>query len=223
MKTISYTRDTHPANFKQCKTFGQLLAVIEKQGEADGLYISRIFLNEKLMDFDEENLLESMSVSQVKEIKVEMATIHELICKSMTSVIRSIQDTQTSAIKFAKEFRSTQSVDDEKVKFVLIKCRTIIESLEELFTSHMNGKFKIKHIPLWEQSETQLSNILQCILQGRKMSQADFLADLIEYDLVYALDQWEETIEKEIVDNQELNKIFSLKRGGVSSNNGVDA
>ena len=223
MKTMTFTRESHPAYFQKCKTFGQLLAVVEKQGETEDMFVSKVYLNDKLMDQDEENLLESMGISQVQTIKVEMCSISELLQKSVTNIIRSIQTTQNTAIEFAKEFRKMNSVDDEKIKFILIQCRTIIESLEEIFTAHNQGKFVIKHMSLWHQSEKELSNILQCILQGRKISKAEFLADLIEYDLVHALDQWEESLEKELIDNADINKNFSLKSSTMNSDNGVDA
>ncbi len=223
MKKLSVTRTSHPATFRKCKNLGQLIAVIEKQGEADGLYVVKIHLNGRSMDEDEESLLDSLSINEVKKIDFEMSSMNDIIRKSIADIMAAIQDTQMRAIGFAKQFRSDQAVDDEKVKFVLIQCRSVIESLEQIFTAHSKRRFVIKHLPLWYEAEKELTNILQCILQSRKMTDVDFLADLIEYDLVQALDQWEETLEKEVLENPSFSGIFNLKSHALNSDNGVDA
>lgn len=209
MKKLSVTRSSHPATFRQCKNLGQLVAVIEKQGEKEGLFVTKVYLNGKAMDEEEENLLESLSTNEVKSLEVDLATLVEIVKNSIADIIASIQTTQMKAIQFAKEFRENKSADDEKVKYLLIQCRSVIESLEQVFAAHKKKSFSIKHLSLWHESEKELTNIIQCVLQSRRLSDHDFIADLIEYDLVQALDQWEETLEKELLDNSMLTGAYS--------------
>lgn len=223
MKKVTVTRQSHPATYKKCKNLGQLIATIEKEGEKDRLYVVQVSLNGRKMDEEEEKLLDSLSIGDVDQLEVRFASMQEIVRNSITDIIASIQDTQLRAISFAKEFRIAQATDDEKVKFILIQCRSIIDSLEEIFKAHTSDHFKIKHHSLWLESEKELTNILQCILQSRKMSDAEFLSDLIEYDLVQALDSWEEVLEKELIDNPSFTGIFSLKTRGQQSDNGMDA
>ena len=223
MKKMSISRASHPATFRKCKNLGQLIASVEKQGEAEKLFVVKVFLNGKVMDEEEENLLDSLSVNEVQSLEFEMSSMQDIISKSITDIIASIQTIQLNAIKFAKEFRQNESVDDEKVKFVLIQCRSTIEALEQIFVAHNRKSFHIKHLSLWHESEKELTNILQCILQSRKMSDVNFLSDLVEYDLVQALDQWEEVLEKELIDNPSFTGIFKLKSRVQKSDNGVDA
>ena len=223
MKNLKVTRATHPVTFKKCKRLGELIAVIEKEGEAEDLFITKVYLNGKAMDEEEEKLLDSLSINEVESLAVDLSSITELARKTLTDIISAIQTTQATSIVFGKEFRASKNVDDEKVKFVLIQCREIIETLEQIFNAHKQEKFAVKHLSLWHEAEKELTNILQCILQTRKMSGHEMMADLIEYDLVQALDQWEEAIEKELLENSSLNGIFSLKKDGSNSDNGVDA
>lgn len=223
MGTKIISRKTHAATFKKCKTLGQLITAVEKEGEANNLYITKLSLNGRLMDQDEESLLDSMSVNQVDTLEVDFAGINQLIKSSFADIISAIQNVQLQAIEFAKTFRKDSSVDDEKVKYILIQCRSIIEGLEEIFKAHSHNKITIKHISLWFEAEKELTNILQGVLQARRLSGSDFIADLIEYDLVQALDQWEEVVEKELVDNPAFTGIFNLKTGRNGSDNGVDA
>lgn len=223
MKTLKVSRASHPATFKKCKNLGQLIAVIEKQGEKENLFVVKIRLNGQRMDSDEENLLDTLSISEIKSLEFDLETMKNIVRGSIADIVASIQDTQMRSISFAKSFRESASVDDEKVKFLLIQCRSIIESLEEIFVAHSKKNFNIKHLPLWYEAEKELTNILQCILQSRKMTDHDFMADLIEYDLVQALDQWEETLEKELLENPAFSGIFNLKSRGSNSDNGVDA
>ena len=174
------------------------------------------------MDSEEENLLDGLSINEVDELSIEFCTIDEIVRQSITDIIASIQNTQVLAIKFAKEFRVNEAIDDEKVKFILIQCRTVIESLEEVFKVNSQDQFLIKHLALWHQAEKELTNILQCILQSRKISKVEFLSDLIEYDLIQALDQWEEALEKELIDNPAFTGIFKLKSTSDNVDNGVD-
>lgn len=223
MKIMKANRQTHKATFAKCKTMGQLISIIEVEGERDNLFVTKILLNGKLMDHDEESLLEGLSINEIQEIEFHFSTVEEMVRQSIVDIISSIQTTQMTAIKFAGEFRKNQQIDDEKVKFILIQCRTIIESLEEVFLVHKQDRFLIKHSALWNQAEKELTNILQCILQGRRIGEADFISDLVEYDLIHALDQWEEALEKELIDNPAFTGIFNLNSSHLKRDNGVDA
>lgn len=223
MKTILVNRKTYPATFQKCRNFGQLISTIEAEGENEKLYIIKIYMNDRLMDQDEENLLDSLSINEIDSLRVEMGTISEIVSRSITNIIAAIQDIQTRAIRFSREFRQVNSVDDEKVKYLMIQCRGIIEALEEIFYSHTSGRFHIRHHSLWLESEKELTNILQVILQGRRYSEAAFLSDIIEYDLIHALDCWEEALEKELLENSLLSGTFRLNNTSEKSNNGVDA
>lgn len=223
MNKILVTRASHPATFKKCKNLGQLIAAIEKEGESQNQYVVKIYLNNKRMDEDEEKLLDSLSINEVDSLEIHLAKMNEIIRNSIIDIIAAIQQTQMQAIRFCKEFRESQKLDDEKVKYILIQCRGVINSLEEIFKTHISGQFQIKHHSLWLESEKELTNILQCILQSRRLSDVDFVSDLIEYDLVQALDSWEEVLEKELIDNPNFTGIFSLKNDRQNGDNGLDA
>ncbi len=223
MKNLKVSRSSHPMTFKKCKNLGELVAVVEKEGEADNLFITQVILNNKIMDEEEEKLLTSLSVNEIESMVFKMATISEIVRETLADTLYAIQSTQSKAIEFAKSFRQNFEVDDEKVKFTLIQCRQIINSLEEIFCAHQNETFLIKHHSLWNEAEKELTNILQCIFQTRKMPGFNMLCDLMEYDLVQALDQWEEVIEKELLENSSLNGIFSLKNQASQRDNEVDA
>lgn len=223
MKSLKISRSSHPITFKKCKNLGELIAVIEKEGEAEKLFITQVVLNNRPMDDEEEKLLSSLSINEVKTLNVTMATLGEIIKETLADTLYAIQSTQAKAIEFSKEFRKNFEIDDEKVKYILIQCRQVINSLEEIFAAHKNESFLLKHHSLWSQAEKELTNILQCIFQTRKMPGYEMVCDLMEYDLVHALDQWEEVIEKELLENSSLNGIFSLKNRSSESDNEVDA
>ncbi len=223
MKTQKVTRASHPMTFKKCKNLGELIAIIEKEGEAEKLFITQVVLNSRPMDDEEEKLLSGLSINEVEELVIKMSTLSEIIKDTLADSLYAIQGVQAKSIEFSKEFRKSHEVDDEKVKYVLIQCRQIINSLEEIFAAHKNGTFMLKHHSLWYEAEKELTNILQCIFQTRKMSGYEMICDLMEYDLVQALDQWEEVIEKELLENSSLNGIFSLKNTTAKSDNEVDA
>jgi uncharacterized protein YukE len=223
MRDLRVNRSTYPAYFKKCKNLGQLISLMEKEGENDKLFIITLHLNGKKMDQDEEKLLDNLGINEVDELRVRLGSMSEIVSQSLASIIASIQSIQMRAIQFAREFRQAGSVDQEKVKYLLINCRQMIDGLEEVFRSHASKKFTIKHHSLWLESEKELTNILHIILQGLNQSQATFMSDLLEYDLVHALDCWEETLEKELLENSLLKGNFSLNPMSDSSNNGVDA
>lgn len=223
MKSITVSRQTQPATFRTCKNLGELIAIVEKQGENEGYYVTQFYLNGSKMDSDEESLLDNLSISEVETLEVQMATIEEIIKSSIAEIITCIQSVQMLAIRLCGEMRAAGQLDDEKVKYILIQCRTVIDSLEEIFVAHNQERFHIKHHSLWHEAEKEMTNILQCILQSRRMSDTHFVCDLIEYDLVHALDQWEEVLEKELIENPNFSGIFSLKTSGQKSDNEVDA
>jgi dGTP triphosphohydrolase len=222
MKSLKVTRATHPATFKKCKNLGELIAIIEQEGELENLYITKVVLNGRLMDEEEEKLLDSLSINEVQEMLVQMASISEIVKETLADSLYAIQGAQSKAIEFAKSFRAQFEVDDEKIKYVLIQCRQIINSLEEVFSAHQNERLTLKHHSLWIEAEKELTNILQCIFQARQMPGYQLVCDLLEYDLVQALDQWEEVIEKELLENSSLNGIFSLKNQSHRGDNEVD-
>ena len=223
METIQFSRKSHPMYFKKSDHLGHLIRFVEKEGERNDRYIVKIHLNGRQMDEDEEKLLERLSINEIQELEVSYASINEIVGTAIRDLIVSIQDIQLRAIRFAKEFRESGQVDDEKVKFVLIQCRSVIDGLEHIFSSHLQNKFQIKHYSLWAEAEKELTNILQCIFQGRHLSKPEFMSELLEMDLVQALDQWEEVLEKELLENSGIKGIFSLKRESQAKDNGVDA
>ena len=137
MKTMVINRKNYPASFKQCKKLGQLISWAESVGEKDNLYIVKMYLNNQLMDEEEENLLDSLSINEIEELKIEMSPIEEIMGKTMSTIIGAIQDTQLKIVKFSSEFRQNNKLDDEKVKFILIQCRSVIDSLEQIFKAHV--------------------------------------------------------------------------------------
>lgn len=217
------SKKSHPATFRKCKNLGQLISAMEHEGEVDGLYIVSMALNGKRMDSDDEKLLDRLSLGEVSSLELEMKTSIEIVRDSMLQIIASLQETQKLAIQFCKEFRTENQVDIEKVKFVLIQCRTVIENLEEIFQSHNRKKFNIKHLSLWLETEKELTNVLQCILQSRYSKDVRFVSDLIEFELTQSLDRWVEVLEKELMDNPSFSGIFKLNKGKQSSDNGLDA
>jgi len=217
------TRDSHPALFNRCKSLGSLIVALEKEGETESLFITKIFLNEKIMDSEEEKLLDSLSITEINSLKVVYSQIKEIICQSIQELVMKIQDIQQLSIKFSRELRKANKVNEEKIKFILIECRSIIDSLEHIFSVHTSGRFLLKHHSLWIEAERELTNVLHCILQSRHMDQPGFIADLIEFDLVQALDVWDEVLEKELVDNPTFTGIFRLKNNQYVPDNGADA
>lgn len=222
MKTMIINRVSYPVSFNNCKKLGQLISWAESVGEKDSLYVVKMYLNGQLMDEDEENLLDGLSINEVQELRVELSPIEDIMAKTMSTIVGAIQDTQIKIVGFSREFRKNNALDDEKIKFVLIQCRSIIDSLEEVFKAHMAKRLTLKHHSLWVEAEKELTNILQCILQSRNMSDVNFVTDMLEYDLVHALSQWDEVLEKEIVDNPYISHIFSLNSNGEHGDNGVD-
>ena len=74
MKELQLTKKSHPAIFKSCKNFGQIIQWVEKEGSKDGLYVSKIRLNGRLVDEDEENLLERLAVQAVSYTHLTLPT-----------------------------------------------------------------------------------------------------------------------------------------------------
>ena len=148
--------------------------------------------------------------------------MQEIVVNTMTSIIASIQETQMLATRFAREFRNDKKSDEEKIKYLLVQCRNIVQMLEELFQAHTKKSFLIKHISLWFQSEQEFSNVLQCLLHARKMTDFGFIADILDQELVQSLEQWEDTIEKELFDNSALTQIFKLNQAQSPSHNRMD-
>ena len=112
MKTMVINRKNYPASFKQCKKLGQLISWAESVGEKDNLYIVKMYLNNQLMDEEEENLLDSLSINEIEELKIEMSPIEEIMGKTMSTIIGAIQDTQLKIVKFSSEFRQNKLITD---------------------------------------------------------------------------------------------------------------
>ena len=222
MKQLVINRENFPASFKSCKNFGQLIQWVENFGERDKHFIVKMQLNGKFIDEEEEKLLDNMSISEVQEIVVDLSPVEEIMCRTMTSVISMIQDLQIKSIEFAQEMRKAPELESDKMKGLLVKSRWVIDSLEELFRAHVNKKFHLRHHSLWNQAESELTNILQCILQTFEIGNKDFLSDLLDFELTHALQLWEEVLEKEILDNPSISHIFHLKKTGIASDNEVD-
>ena len=222
MASVKVNRSTHPASFKKSKSFGQLLALLEKEGEGKNQYITSLKMNGRKVDEEEEKLIESLSIDEIDELIIEFSSLSQIVGTSIRDMIAKIQDIQLRSIQFAKDFKNSEKLDDEKIKFILIECRSVIMGLEQVFQSHIKGQFLLKHSSLWTEAERVLTNILQCILQSRHISPVEFVADLLEYELVEALDQWEEVLEKELLENSQFVGIFSLIPTDPRSDNGVD-
>lgn len=204
-------RTSYPATFHTCNNLGQVIASLEKLGENEKKFLTKIFLNGKLLDQDEEYLLENLSISEIDYLEVEFQSLNEIIAQSISDIIATLQQIQVRAIQFARDIRKSKSIDREKVKFSLIECRTFIQSIEEVFIANQQGKFRIRHLPLWNEAEKELTNILQCILQSHEVGTPEFVADLLEYDLIQSLDQWEDTLYREMADNPSLSGNFNPK------------
>jgi hypothetical protein len=167
--------------------------------------------------------LRGLAIHEIKSLEFNLSTKEEILKNSLMNIIATIQNIQLKSIEFAKEFRRTANVDDEKVKFILIQCREVIQSLELIFATNEKQSFQLKHLSLWSEAEKELTNILQCIFQTRKMTGFEMMSDLLEYDLVQALDQWEEVLEKELIDNSQFTGIFNLNSAPHKRDNEVDA
>lgn len=224
MKTIYVTPKLYPQNFKKAKNLGQLIALFEKQGENDRLYVVKVNVNGCSINRDEESMFESMSVEEINDMTIHYSTLAEIVLQLLQSNISLLQSMQIQAIRFGQDYRqAAEEVPDHRLNHLLIDCRTFIESLEQAYQLHSNQLFYIRHISLWKIAESEFSNILQSIFQTQQWGNAQILCDLVEYDLTDSLENWEDILYKELLDNPRLKSIFCLKTERSNRDNSKDA
>ena len=223
MKNLIITEKSHPALFLACKNFSEIIQWVEREGFKDGLYVSKITLNGRLVDEDEENLLERLAIKEVKLLEVQYMDVAELVVETIMSTIQLLQNLQLKSIEQGGYILANSKVQPNSMKEIFSKSRMLIVTLEEVFSAHSNSKMMLKHFSLWREAEKELSSILQCLLQSFEIQDFPIVGELLEGAFPEALGLWEDVLDKELNDNRRLSPIFALKKGAEQSDNRVNA
>lgn len=223
MKKFAINANSHPALYVSCKNFGEIMSWVEHEGAKENLFVTNIVLNERGIDSDEENLLDRLAVSEVKQLEVTLQLIEELVVETLYSTIELIQNLQRKSIEQAQYIGQNSEFHPQSLKEVFGLSRTLIDTLEEVFASHNNRKIHLKHFSLWREAEKELSTIMQCILQSFEMDDPVVLAELLENPFPDALASWEEVLHKELNENRQLTPFFQLKLASSRGHNTSDA
>ena len=209
MKNLLVNRDTYPLLFKKCKNLGEVISFIEKQGENENLYITNIYLNEEPMNEEEESLLDSLSISEIEQLNFNLSSMEEMTRQSIIELISALQVARLKAEEFFNKFQNKKKWSEEDFSLLLFQCRLIMDGLEHIFQAHSQGRVSICQALLWEEAEEKLSQTLESLLKAHQAESFERASHLIENDLRQAFEVWEETLEKEIVENSSLNGSFS--------------
>jgi len=223
MKKMTLDRKNYPGVFNGCKNLSELIRWVETTGQQENMMVSKLTLNNRFLDEDEENLLSNLAISEVQSLDVEFRPLHELVAETMKSLIALLQDLQVRSLKEAEFALKTGGLESNAMKGVFASSRTLIRSLEEVFQLHNSGKFNLKHFSLWREAEKEFSGILQCLLKSIEIKDQVFVSELLAGAFPDALMHWEDVLEKEILDNVAVATIFNLNSGPSERHNRKDA
>jgi len=223
VKKFSINKTSYPAIYSSCKNFGEVLSWVEHEGAKDKLFITKLVLNDRVIDSDEENLLDRLAVAEIHQLDITLQVIEELVVETLCSTIELIQNLQTRSIDQAKYIAKNNEFHPQSLKEVFGLSRTLIDTLEEVFSSHNKQKVLLKHFSLWREAEKELSTIMQCILQSFEMDSPAALGELLQSPFPDALDSWEEVLVKELNENRRLVPFFQLKSHSIGGDNTSDA
>ena len=222
MKNISISKKSHPAVFLACKNFGQIIQWAEREGSKDGLYIAKVQLNGRVVDEDEESLLDRLSTKEVKLLEIQYMQVAELVVETIMSTIQLLQNLQVVSTEQGLYIQKHNKVVPNTMKEIFSKSRMLITTLEEVFAAHSNDKMLLRHFSLWREAEKELSTILQCLLQGFEIQDYPIVGELLEGAFPEALGLWEDVLSKELRENKRLSPIFELKKSIDQRDNTLD-
>lgn len=214
MKKFSINKGSYPALYSSCKNFGELMSWVEHEGARDNLFVTSITLNDRPIDADEESLLDRLAMSEVIQLDVQLQSIEELVVATLENTIQLIQNLQLKAGELARYIADNGDFQPRSLKEIFSLSRTLIDTLEEVFSSHANGKLLLRHFSLWREAEKELSSILQCILQSFEINNNAALGELLTDPFISALDAWDEVLQKELSENKRLTPYFSVEKEG---------
>ncbi len=141
----------------------------------------------------------TLTNSSFTQLKMKYSTLAQLFEETVVSVASQIQKILEYSPAVASHLRGPDpSAALQEFGHLIVSCQQTTEMVAELKAALVRLPSGRSRVSLWNSAEQQVSAVLKALLDTFEVRDLILTADLLEYELVSALESWREALEHEV-------------------------
>jgi hypothetical protein len=190
MEKISFNQEELRTKCGEASTLALMTKCLEKEFFDDGAVVCRVFVNGTALSEEDEYRFRDLRINEIQNLDFEIADADILVLDLVENWIRSLPMVVDSCEKVSEQFR-LKGVEGSLRLFtdVIDACQYLVDSLGPLqvYLRLRDAEFARR----WRAAESSLNKATIEIFSAFERQDYVFLADLLEYDLLSSLQEWE--------------------------------
>lgn len=198
MQIMRWDRKAIAEDFSDCTVFEEIIAELESSLISKGEVICEIRVNETYLDIEEEKRLAGSAVTDIEDLEVRSEKTAVLISSSVVSLFEWIPQVRDVSIMCSEYYREGETVSANKYfQEILESCEWITEALGLLRPELFKISDDVQFIDKWDVVKTKYMDSVQELLEAYQAKDLVLLADVLEYEITTALDNWLELLKSD--------------------------
>lgn len=191
-------------NFPESKNLSELIESLSLWAHKRGQVICSISVNGVHLNEQEEKKFAQVPLNQIEEIKIQTQTPQMLLDESLIDCREHLKKLMAGYEQIATLFRKGDAHHAHRSH------RFAIDGMQQFFevVSYYGQLFESVRgplPPLWHKLEKKLPEVLDQILDSYEKKDYFLVADLLEYDLLSVLEEWDRLINQICDENDKQN------------------
>lgn len=193
MITLRYSQDQLHHQYPNCQTLSELFRAVEKTAEHDGRVVCQFRINGVNFTEADEKKLEPLSMAEVNLVEVLVDTPENLLNSVINNWIEELPRMVIQSDGIATALREDGfNVQYTPIVRLIDSCQFLTESLQSIRS--FPSVQQVLDEKVWEASSAQMQKSIGETLTAFEKKDANWVADVIEYDLANCLQQWQDVL-----------------------------
>lgn len=191
MELIQYKKNEIDSQFKEIKNLSELVHLVEKEFYSKGKVICKIYVNDLLLSEEDEYRFKDLSIQDIEKFAINIESTSVLSEELIKNWLKSIPAMISLAESLSEKIRF-EGIDNSLRGFAdtIDACQYLVDSLSSLkiLLDNQNLVDQDK----WLRDEANLSKATMEIFKAFETKDSVLLADLMEYELINCLQNWQD-------------------------------
>jgi hypothetical protein len=192
MEILKWSKNQIEADFKNCERLADVISNIEKNLEETQQVVCQIKVNDLLLTDRDEKKFADTKLQEIESLEIAYRTSEFLLRDSVVSLAAWMSELRNSVIETGEKFRTAEAGS------LAYAFSRVLNNVSWLIDALQTVKAHTVLTSEWANCETRLIAALQELETGYRVQDNILVADVLEYEVSMALDQWREILSKVI-------------------------
>lgn len=196
MQTTTWSAENIRTEFAHASCLGEIIAKIEEKLWNQGEVVCEVRVNGMFLDEKDELRFAQEKVEKIRSLEIKTQRPLDLLLSSLSAACEYLPKVQKSILTAAEYFQQGRADEGHRLTLpILDSCRWLNDLLLLIKKNSCHwGRLNIPE-DQWSQAELSFTDTVKYLCASYENNDRVILADLLEYELSSALEQWQIILE----------------------------